>query len=117
MTLVVDGIVQSRLGTGPATAIEPHANSTTRRITNNKGFVTENSGTATLPTAGAVTEIDVAHGLDVTPSAGDIMITPIETWGNITKFWISAYDGTNFTITVDAAPGQDVDFAWKAVVL
>jgi len=45
------------------------------------------------------------------------MVTPIESWGAATKFWISAYAADTFTITVDQDPGADVDFAWKAVVL
>jgi len=81
----------------------------------NIGFTTENSGTATLATG--TTSIAVNHGLDVTPAAGDIVVTPIETWGNMTKFWIGNYTSTQFTIYADQNPGQDVDFAWKAIVL
>lgn len=81
----------------------------------NTGYVTEKSGTATLLAAG--TSIVVTHGLAVTPAAGDIMVTPIETWGNMTKFWIDTYTSTQFTIHADIAPGADTNFAWKAVVL
>jgi len=84
-------------------------------LRNNIGFTTENSGTATL--ANGTTSIAVNHGLDVTPSAGDIVVTPIEDWGNMTKFWIGNYTSTQFTIYADQDPGQDVDFAWKAIVL
>jgi hypothetical protein len=101
--------------TGPATAIVPHASSTNLKIRNNDGFVTENSGTATL--VNGQTSIAVTHGLDVTPGVGDVMVTPIEAWGAAVNFWIDTYTSTQFTINVDANPGQDVDFAWKAVVL
>lgn len=84
-------------------------------IRNNVGFVTENIGIATL--VNGQTVIIVSHGLAVTPSAGDIMITPIEAWGNMTQFYIDTYTSTNFTIHADQDPGQDVDFAWKAIVL
>jgi len=84
-------------------------------IASNIGYTTENSGTATL--VNGTTSIAVDHGLDVTPAAGDIVVTPIETWGNMTKFWIGNYTSTQFTIYADQNPGQDVDFAWKAVVL
>ena len=88
---------------------------TNLKFRNNIGFTTENSGTATL--TNGTTSIAVDHGLNVTPSAGDIVVTPIEAWGNMTKFWIGNYTTTQFTIYADQNPGQDVDFAWKAIVL
>ena len=71
-------------------------------------------GTATL--ANGTIEIDVPHGLPRTPSAGEIMITPIEAWGNMTQFRVGNYTTTHFTIYADINPGQPVDFAWKATV-
>ena len=85
------------------------------RIYKNQGYITESSGTATL--ANATTSIVVTHGLAVTPSAGDITVTPIEAWGAMTEFYIDTYTSTQFTIHADQDPGQDVDFAWKAIVL
>lgn len=84
-------------------------------VRNNIGYVTEKSGTATLVNGN--TSIAVTHGLAVTPAAGDVMVTPIEGWGNAVAFYIDTYTSTQFTIHVDADPGQDVDFAWKAIVL
>ena len=82
----------------------------------NKGWITENSGTDTLA-AGGTTKA-VTHGLDVTPVAGDIMITPLGSLLNATEFYISAYTDTTFTITVDADPGgAGILFAWQAAVL
>ena len=85
------------------------------KIQNNVGHITENSGTATL--ANGTTSIAVTHGLAVTPAAGDIVVTPIEAWGNMTQFYIDSYTSTQFTIHADINPGQDVDFAWKAIIL
>ena len=76
---------------------------------------TENSGTATL--ANGTTSIAVNHGLRATPTVGDIVVTPIEAWGNMTQFYIDTYTSTQFTIRANINPGQDVDFAWKAIVL
>lgn len=90
-------------------------NNHTLTIRNNQGFITENSGTTTL--VNGQTSIIVNHGLDIIPSAGDIMVTPIEAWGNMTSFYIDIYTATQFTIHADQNPSQDVDFAWKAVVL
>jgi len=84
-------------------------------IRNNLGYITENSGTATL--VNATTSIAVTHGLDVTPSAGDIVVTPIEAWGSMAQFYIDTYTSTQFTIHADGDPGVDVDFAWNAIVL
>ena len=84
------------------------------RIYKNQGYTTESSGTATL--VNGQTSIAVTHGLDVTPSAGDITITPIEAWGTMTEFYIDTYTSTQFTIYAND-PGQDVDFAWKAIAL
>ncbi len=88
---------------------------TNMQIRDNQGYITENSGTATL--VNGTTSIAVNHGLAVTPVAGDIVVTPIEAWGAMTQFYIDTYTSTQFTIHADQDPGQDVDFAWKAVVL
>ena len=108
--LIADNIVNGNSGLGIDRGI-----SSSTVVRNNIGHVTEKSGTATL--VNGQTSIAVTHGLAVTPVAGDIMVTPIESWGNALKFWISAYSSTTFTITVDQDPGADVDFAWKAIVL
>ena len=90
-------------------------NGTNTKIQNNIGYITESSGTATL--VNGTTSIVVTHGLDATPSAGDITVTPIEAWGAMTEFYIDTYTSTQFTIHADQDPTQDVDFAWKAIVL
>jgi len=82
---------------------------------NNAGYITEKSGTATL--VSGTTSIAVTHGLSVTPAVGDIGVTPIEAWGNMTQFYIDTYTSTQFTIHANIDPGQDVDFAWAAIVL
>ncbi|KKL63849.1 hypothetical protein LCGC14_2170990 [marine sediment metagenome] len=82
---------------------------------NTKGWVSENSGTATL--VNGQTSIVVAHGLDFTPTAKNITVTPIEAWGAMTQFWTNTFTATEFTINVDQNPGQDVDFAWTATNL
>jgi hypothetical protein len=87
---------------------------TNSKARNNIGYVTDNSGTATL--ANGATSVTVSHGLDVTPSAGSIMVTPIGDWGSMTKFWAGNYTSTQFTIYADRNPGMNVDFAWKALV-
>lgn len=88
---------------------------TNLRMYHNIGIVTENSGTDTV--ASAATSKAVTHGLDVTPVAGDIMVTPMESLGNASFFWINGYSASEFTIHTNATPGADTDFAWQAIVL
>ena len=85
------------------------------QIRNNSGYITESSGTATL--LNGHDSIAVDHGLDVTPDAGDIVVTPISTWGSMASFYIDTYTSTQFTIHANTDPGANVDFAWKAIVL
>jgi hypothetical protein len=75
----------------------------------NINFVTENSGTATIP-AGS-TSVTVAHGLATTPSK--VIVTPR---GNIGAVWVSARDATNITINCSTAPTTDTLVDWYAVV-
>lgn len=91
------------------------ATGNTKVVRDNIGYATENKGTATL--VNGQTSIAVTHGLAVTPAAGDIMVTPIEAWGAMTEFYVDTYTSTQFTIHADQDPGQDVDFAWKALVV
>jgi len=84
-------------------------------IAGNVGFITENSGIATI--AAEDNSIVVAHGLDLTPTDGDIIVVPTNSMGNATKFYVSNYTSTNFKITVDQAPGPaTATFAWKAKI-
>jgi hypothetical protein len=34
----------------------------------------------------------------------------------MTQFYVANYTSTQFTIYADQDPGQDVDFAWKALL-
>lgn len=75
-------------------------------------FTTVQSGEATLSSGN--TTANVTHYLGSTPVAGDVMITPTSSLGAASEFYISAYAATTFTITVDADPGTDITFAWRA---
>lgn len=87
--------------------------SSTVKAIRNRGFVTENSGTATV--ASGNTFIDVSHGLSITPGAEDIQVTPTNNLGSSTKFWISNFGASTFRINVDADPGgTTATFSWSA---
>jgi hypothetical protein len=107
-TLIHGNIVNStnKINNGAGSAVD---------IYRNYGYTTEKSGTDTI--ASASTSKAVTHGLSVTPAAGDIMVTPMESLGNASFFWVDTYTSTQFTIHTNAAPGADTDFAWRAIVL
>ena len=86
-------------------------------IRNNKGFVTENSGTGTI--ASGTTSAVITHGLGVTPTLDDLSIIFGEQGtADYGRWWISTITSTQFTLNVSADVGvSNLDFAWRAVVL
>ena len=74
-----------------------------------------NNGTATI--VSGTTNIAVNHGLSVTPSDGDCVVTPTNTIENATKFYVDSYTSTQFTIAVDLDPeATTATFAWACSV-
>jgi hypothetical protein len=85
---------------------------TANKISQNEGFKTENSGTASITTGN--TFVDVTHGLDYTPAVQDITITLNSSLGAATYWLISgAPSATNFRIALNANPGATVNMAWS----
>lgn len=81
------------------------------KVQNNIGYITENSGIATI-TAGQ-TLVDVTHGLAATPTR--VQLTPTtDTAGK--RYWVSTKGATTFTITIDSAHTANISFDWRAVV-
>lgn len=79
----------------------------------NIGYVTENSGTATV--ASGTATIAVNHGLSFTPTIDQITVTPSNSMGSATKFWVTGVTATQFVINVDVDPGAATAiFAWTA---
>lgn len=83
-------------------------------VRNNMGFVTENSGTGTIPSAGPPASVVIAHGCDYTPNAADIVITltenPTNTPGAV---WVDTIGAANFTVNCENDPGASaLDFSW-----
>ena len=78
----------------------------------NQGYVTENSGTATI--ANTTTSIVVTHGLATTPTR--VLLTA-RLWSLAAKAWITTLTATQFTINVDVDPGAGTAiFDWRAQV-
>jgi len=80
---------------------------TVYEVKGNIGFVTENSGTATI--ANGQTSVTFAHGLAGTPTVVTLGATHSEVADAI---WSA--DATNITITVPAAVTADRDISWYA---
>ena len=74
------------------------------------------SGTATI-TNGNTTAL-ITHGLATTPAISDLILIPVQTnryAATTNGFGITATTSTNFTITVNADPGTDLNFTWRHV--
>ncbi len=74
-------------------------------------WVTENYGQASITSGN--TSVVVNHGLSVTPSINQIMVTAQTSLGSAAFFWISNVTSTQFTINLNANPAQTVTFGWK----
>lgn len=108
-TVIYNSDLRDNVGDNFSDAGSP---STTIRST--YGYVTENSGTATI--ANGNTSIVVTHGLATTPTR--VQITPRENPTNAVSFWwVDTLTATQFTININADPGASgLDFDWRAVV-
>ena len=79
---------------------------------NNSGYVDKAYGEATIPSGS--TSITVSHGLSAQPSSNTVMVTPKNSIGSSTKWWVSSVTSTQFTINVDVNPAANAIFAWNA---
>lgn len=88
---------------------------TTKR--NIRGWPSQRTGTATI--ASGSTSIAVSHGFrNYTPSISEFVLTPTNSLGNATKYWISNVTSTQFTINVNTDPGATTaTFAWSGNIL
>lgn len=85
------------------------------RVLNCLGYVNTNSGTGSI-TSGSTSDV-ITHGLDITPSAKNIIITltenPTNTPGAI---WVDTITSTQFTVNCENNPGaSNLDFGWMVV--
>ncbi|MCK9327638.1 MAG: right-handed parallel beta-helix repeat-containing protein [Bacteroidales bacterium] len=80
-------------------------------IKNNIGYITENTGTATI--TAAATTVNVIHGLAAAPTR--VILSPTTATGG-KDFYVSAKDATTFTITIDTEADEAISFDWQAVI-
>lgn len=82
--------------------------------TMNSGFIRRGTGTIN---SGA-TSATITHGLDRTPTAGDIIVTltenPTNTPGAV---WVDTIGATTFAVNCENDPGaSNLDFSWRAAL-
>jgi len=81
-------------------------------VRNNLGYITENSGSATV--LNTTTSIVVNHGLATTPTR--VLLTA-RLWSDAAKAWVTNLTTTQFTVNVDVDPGVETAiFDWRAQV-
>lgn len=104
---VISNIIQGAITKN----IDPAGEDTTTTIRGNIGYVTENSGTATI--TGAVNTVVVNHGLVTTPTR--VLVTALQTGQG--DYAVTARGATTFTITFVTQPGGSTwTFDWRAQV-
>ena len=75
----------------------------------------EITGTATLVSGNTNVTVTMSQQDTLRPdSLEQISVTPIESLGSASYFWIDTLSGDNFNINVNVNPAADVDFVWSA---
>jgi len=90
--------------------IYPTTPATGMIIRRNIGYITENSGQATI--SANSTRVTVSHGLNIAPTK--VLITPLVPPPG--KLWVENITATSFDIVTDTAPTVDLKVAWYAEV-
>ncbi len=80
------------------------------KIRNNEGFITENSGEVTIPAGSSY--VDVTHGLDITPSLKNIVLTPLDDLGG-RSIWVSDANSSTFRINLSSVDSIDHTIGWS----
>jgi len=108
--IVTDNNLQNNTSGG----MEFNETNTNNTIWNNKGYTTENCGTASI-SSGTTNEV-VSHGLDDIPTIINIAFAEQAT-NDYGTWWISNINSRTFTLNVSSDPGaSNLDFWWEAKV-
>jgi hypothetical protein len=116
-TQTINNLVEGNSFFGNVTAGFGQKAGMTNFFRNNRGYVTENSGTGSI--ASGATSAVITHGLAVTPALKDISITLGELSTNDPgQVYVDTITSTQFTVRCRNNPGaSNLDFAWQAIVL
>jgi hypothetical protein len=81
-------------------------------ISADTNYTDKNKGNASI--LSGQTAVTVTHELNVTPSLQDIRVTPTNSLGSASKYWISNPTATTFQINVNVDPGvSGAAFVWN----
>jgi|GEM_PF-3502451 len=109
---ITDSLITDNNFYNNTTRVALYATETNCSFARNRGYVTENGGTAQI--ANGTTSLTVSHGCDYTPNPQDITITwlanPSTDPGH---FWVSNITASQFTVNVRTNPGANLNFAWR----
>lgn len=98
---------------GQASIYQPSGPSNTQIIRDNRGWVTENNGTATITTGN--TTVVVNHGLADTPTFVDVGFAgPMDATDVYVYAAPGSFTSTQFTITYSQSAGSNRSFWWRA---
>lgn len=104
---VVEGVTMR--GTGTAGKVKDRGAYSAFR--NNRGFLTDAAGSASI--ASGATSVVVTHGLGLTPRIEEIDLQPLSALVAAKTCWPSAVNATTFTINLDVDPTATVTIGWK----
>ncbi len=113
--VITDSIITNNVGFDKGNRVNLNASMSNVTIEGNKGYITENSGEATIQNGN--TSVIVQHGCDGIPTHIGITFTNQTTnpYGN---WWISDTTETAFTLNLSNDPGlSNLDFQWESKVI
>ena len=105
-------IAGNNFGTNGTGSMLGVTNGTDHNVYNNIGFITKNSGNATI--LNGTSSIVVTHGLAAQPRSQDIIITARAL--PTVAVYVSALSATTFTISAAGAVGADTSLNWVAAI-
>lgn len=97
-------VTNNNLGNNTLGALRDTGTGVSKKISDNRGYVTENSGTVQV--SSGTTSTLVTHGLSSTPQEREITLTRSSNGGNSVKYWFSNVGATTFKVNVEVDPGS-----------
>ena len=97
---------------GQLAIYQPSGPSLAQIIRDNRGWVTENSGTANIPIS--TSSIVVNHGLADVPTLVQVTAAGLQDGGAYWYVASASFTSTQFTLTYSTTTGAQRDFFWRA---
>ena len=94
-----------------STAIKVTNSGTNNRIMGVLGYRLRNTGTTTITNPSVVATVN--HGLAITPSIANIVVSYTTASAGVSRYWVSNITSTSFDINVNATPTTTASFVWS----